>query len=127
MTTGLIELAAPLVAATLVVLTSVASLPALLLANPAAKAPSADVGPLAGQPLVVVRNRSGRWFVYGQPIAEPALGRLLRQQRRIASDLRFLPSAQLPAAAVSASLLWLRRQSAQPVALDLPAAAGSLP
>lgn len=127
MTSNFIVVSAPLVAATLVVLTSVASLPALLLANPPPRARTALLGPLAGQPIYVVRNPRGSWFVNGQPMAEPALARLLRQQRRSAFDIRFLPSAQLSAARVSETLVWLRRQSGRPVALDLPAGAGSLP
>lgn len=118
--TGALPLIAPLVAATLVVLSAVAGLPALLLASPPPQARNPAVAAMAGAPLQLVRSGQGRWFLNGQPIAELALARLLRRQRGSATELRFQPSARLQAAQVSTSLAWLRRESARPVALDLP-------
>ncbi len=118
-----LTLIAPLLAASLAVLTAVAALPALLLATPSPRPrPPASLA-VAASPLQLVRTGRGLWFVNGQPIAEPSLARLLHQQRRSGADIRFLPSAQLPVAHVGASLAWLRRQAGRPVALDLPAGA----
>lgn len=119
--TGSLALITPLVAATLVVLTAVAGLPALLLASPPPQPRHGAAGAVAGAPLQLVRSGQGRWFLNGQPIAELALARLLRRQRGSATELRFQPSARLPAGRVSSSLAWLRRESLRPVALDLPA------
>lgn len=117
---GALALIAPLVAATLVVLTAVAGLPALLLVSAPPQSRNPAVGAVAGAPLQLVRSGQGRWFLNGQPIAEPALAGLLRRQRGLATELRFQPSARLHAAQVSTSLAWLRRESGRPVALDLP-------
>ncbi len=118
--TGTLSLTAPLVAVSLVVLTAVAALPALLLASSPPQSHNPAVGGVAGAPLQLVRSGQGAWFLNGQPIAEPALGRLLRRQRGTATELRFQPSARLQAAQVSMSLAWLRRESGRPVALELP-------
>lgn len=118
--TGALALIAPLVAATLVVLTAVAGLPALLLASAPPQWRNPAVGAVAGASLQLVRSGQGRWFLNGQPIAELALARLLRRQRGFATELRFQPSARLQAGQVSTSLAWLRRESGRPVSLDLP-------
>lgn len=114
----------PLLATTLVVLTAVAGLPALLLASVEPRSRPPQQGPLAGAALLLVRSGRGTWFLNSQPIAERPLAQLLRRQRGApATELRFQPSAALPAGAVSSSLAWLRQQSGRPVALELPGAA----
>ncbi len=121
MTAGL-PLIAPLVAATLVVLTAVAGLPALLLASRQAQPRNPPPGPETAAPVQLVLGGTGRWFLNGQPIAEDALGRMLRQPRLAQAPLRLQASGRLPAAAVSRAMAWLRRQSGMPVNLDLPLA-----
>jgi hypothetical protein len=115
-----LALTAPLVAATLVVLTAVAALPALLLASSGPRPRNPPLVAGAGAPLLVVRSGGGRWFLNGQPIAHQALARVLRQQRGAPSDVRLQASAQLTAGAVSSALAWLRRESGGAVILDLP-------
>ena len=120
---GAAALIPPLLAATLVVLTAVAGLPALLLVSRAPQPRHQQPGPQAGLALQLVRSAGGTWFLNGQPLAEEALGRLLRQSRLALAELRFRPSAALSAAEVASSMAWLHRQSARSVVLDLPGAA----
>ena len=120
---GLQVLVVPLVASTLVVLTAVAALPALLLASTAPRPRNPPLGPEAGIPLQVVRSAKGRWFLNGQPIAEAALGRVLQQPRVAQATVRFQASGALPVGDVSRAMDWLRRQSGRPVSLDLPVVA----
>ena len=120
---GAQALVAPLVAATLVVLTAVVALPVLLLASGAPRPRNPPLAAVAAAPLLVVRSGSGRWFLNGQPIAEQALARVLRAQRSTASEVRLQASGALSAAAVSSAMAWLRRQSGRAVVLDLPGAA----
>lgn len=120
---GLQALAVPLVASTLVVLTAVAGLPALLLATTAPRPRNPPPGPEAGPPLQVVRSARGRWFLNGQPIGEVALARVLRQPRVAQAAVRFQASGVLPVGDVSRAMDWLRRQSGRPVSLDLPVVA----
>lgn len=120
--TGSQALIAPLVAFHLVVLTAVAGLPALLLASNAPQPRQFAFGAEAGPPLQVVRSGAGRWFLNGQPIAEAALARVLRQRGEAKASVRFQASGRLSAHAVSSSMAWLRRVSGRPVSLDLPVA-----
>lgn len=124
---GVAVLITPLVATTLVLLTAVAALPALLLASRPPQPPATIRGPLAGASLQLVRGGQGTWFIDGQPIAAEGLARLLRQQRGGISELRFQPSARLAAGSVSSSMAWLRQQSGRPVVLQLASGSSSAP
>ena len=105
-------------AATLVVLTAVAALPALLLGAAEARRPAPGSLAAAGPVLLVVRGSRERWFVNGQPMGQEALGRLLRRSPN--AEVRLRPAAPLAAAQVGASLAWLERQLGRPVPLELP-------
>jgi biopolymer transport protein ExbD len=120
---GLQALVVPMVASTLVVLTAVAGLPALLLASTAPRPRNPPLGPEAGIPLQVVRSAKGRWFLNGQPVGEASLARVLRQFRVHQATVRFQASGALPVGEVSRAMDWLRRQSGRPVSLDLPVVA----
>jgi hypothetical protein len=104
---------------TLLVLTAVAGLPALL-ARPEPRArPSAAASDQDQTALLVVRSRSGNWFLQGRPISADSLAGTLTAARS-QGPVRFLPSDALATGQVSASLAWLRRHSREPVRLELP-------
>ena len=105
------------VASTLVVLTAVTALPALLLGSGEARRPAPASLAAAGPVLLVVLGSRGQWFVNGQPMGQEALGRLL--QRSPAAEVRLRPAAPLATAQVGAALGWLERQLGRPVALEL--------
>lgn len=101
---------------TLVVLTAVATLPELL------RIPSPRITdrPIreALAPSIVVRSGAGNWFLNGAAIAEAALAVRLRSSPP-GGSVRFLASSALASGEVSRSLAWLRRQSRDPVLLEL--------
>jgi hypothetical protein len=106
-----------LVALTLVVLGSVAAMPAIVRdpvprpRPPQPRSPQAEV-------LRLVEAPGDRWFLNGRPIRRAVLYDLLRRQA-VAPELRFLPSAALSTARVADSLRWLRRHSRGPVGFEL--------
>ena len=101
---------------TLVLLTSVATLPELLrVREPRARdrPPQETVAPW-----LVVRSGGGGWFLHGAAVAEPDLARRLPTAPP-GGTIRFLASAALTSGEVSRSLAWLRGRSRDPVLLEL--------
>jgi len=122
---GVALLAIPLVGCTLLICTAVASLPALLAsAQPPRPAPQpSDLTPALALPtpgaaeLVVVRSASGHWYLNQQPIAAPALARLLAEESG-QKPVRLLASDRLSIAELVQAQAWLRPQGPRPVVLE---------
>ena len=76
------------------------------------------VEPPQEQQVVLVRTVRGRWFADGFAVDSLTLKRRLLA-RGAFLQIRFLPSARLTAAEVSASLTWLRRYSRGGIQLEL--------
>jgi hypothetical protein len=102
---------------TLLCLAAVSALPLVLGQQPEPRAP-APRAPGGGSPMLVVRSGKGEWFLNGKPVTATTLVRTLRSDSAEGS-VRFLPSGALTMNGVSASLAWLRRNSRQPVMLEL--------
>jgi len=101
---------------TLVLLTAVATLPELLMVREPRARDRPPVETVA--PWIVVRSGSGSWFMNGAPIAPTGLAARLRSAPP-GGSVRFLASSALASGEVSRSLAWLRRQSRDPVLLEL--------
>jgi hypothetical protein len=101
---------------TLLCLAAVCALPLVLGQQPEPRATARAPG--GGSPMLVVRSGKGEWFLNGKPVTATTLVRTLRSDSAEGS-VRFLPSGALTMDGVSASLAWLRRNSRQPVMLEL--------
>jgi hypothetical protein len=101
---------------TLVLLSAVATVPELLrVKDPRVNLPPAQE---SRPPWVVVRSGTGSWFLNGSPIQAVVLMSHLKAAPP-EGTVRFLASSALATGEVSRSLAWLRRQSRQPVLLEL--------
>jgi hypothetical protein len=107
-----------LVALTLLLCGAVAALPTVVRDRPPQPRPlpAATAG---AERLRIVLGPGQRWYLNGEPIPQAALAARLARSTT-PPELRFLPSASLPMAAVGESLGWLRRQNRGPVLLELP-------
>jgi hypothetical protein len=106
-----------LVALTLLVLGAVAAVP-LIVAEPVVRQRAPQPRSPQAERLRIVEGPGDRWYVNGVPIGRETLRDRLRRQS-VPPELRFLPSAALPAGRVAESLRWLRRHSRGPVGLEL--------
>lgn len=100
---------------TLLCLAAVAALP-LVLSQPEPRTSAEALR--RRSPMLVVRSGKGEWFLNGRPVSATGLVSTLRSNTAEGS-VRFLPSGALTMDRVSASLAWLRRNSRQPVMLEL--------
>ncbi|MGB7565746.1 MAG: hypothetical protein WBM08_13485 [Prochlorococcaceae cyanobacterium] len=101
---------------TLVLLSAVATVPGLLRVNdPRVNLPPAQE---TRAPWMVVRSGGGSWFLNGSPVQAVALVSQLKAAPP-GGTVRFLASSALATGEVTRSLAWLRRQSRQPVLLEL--------
>ncbi len=103
---------------TLLVCGMVASLPAVVSERTPRQRPQ---GPVAAgdERLRVVQGPGDRWYVNGVPVSRATLRNRLAGGEE-AREVRYLPSAALPMATVSASLRWLRQGNRGAVMLELP-------
>jgi biopolymer transport protein ExbD len=107
----------PTLAALVLMLAVVAALPTVLIAREPIPLPPRAPAPGA-LPVVLVLTASGDWYADGVPVDAQTLEQRLAA-RGASLVVRFLPSAQLSTADVTASLGWLRRRTAGPVELEL--------
>ena len=107
----------PTLAAMVLMLAIVAALPRVLIAREPLPLPPRATAP-GSLPVVLVLTASGDWYADGVPVDPQTLERRV-VARGASLVIRFLPSAQLSTADVTASLGWLRRRTAGPVELEL--------
>ena len=109
-------------AITLTMTTAMALLPALVRSPPLRESAVKALYDTRQQ-WYVVRSPRGRWYLNGEPLAEPVLERRMSTVDPSGAELRFLPSSARMAGRVASDLIWLQQVSA-PLRLHLE---GELP